>query len=1104
MRNSRKLSLTAAASAAVLSVACGAANAVPVRDDFDFDAPPVLDTSTDVTGVGQMIVWNGDGTVGTCTGTLVNPRMVIFAAHCVNNRPDEAYGPGGTPMGFGFRADTLDGILDWLGTGFQTSRDEAFYNVIDLITHPDNFSFLEADVAIATLDTPASDLPTWKLLFSPLTSQPLVHSNGYGSTGDGTSGAVLSGNFQRRIANNQLGLLGSLDDIGNALFGAPSGLPQDLYFTDFDDPERASFFDFDIFPGDALDQEGLTGPGDSGGPLIVPYLYDSPVVAGVLSGGQTYFGGQPSGGYGATSFYQPLFLFSNWIAENNPYVYAVSSGDGAWEDAATWARAADPNLVVDDGQGGLAVFQPTTSADDPGVTGETPNVGEICFLGTNPVTGQPCEDAPLTGADPDRASLPESGGAATYDNAGVVDFSAYSPQGAAGAGAMTNGDTPERESAPFATNPPADGVVEPADVLFSEAGAFVPENAPFGTGSDPRARYYDVTIGHQVGLNSLITEVDRLSIIGGGLDIGAQGDLLVLVDTNVVGGVLNIDGLLLSQNILGYGGAITGDGAGFATNAIGVGNTVVAPGAVGEIGTLTLAGLGGVLFSDLAVLAIDLGAGGASDLLATTYQGLGGSVQLGGTLALNVVDGYVPQFGDSFEIVTGSNISGGFLSVTELPGVLFATPTIGSQSVSLEIEALAFSEVARFQSQSQAALANALSNARGQSYGALEDVYRQIDLLAGADLIGAFENLVPHEHYISRRAAAAQHDALAGALAGRLRGARGAAAAGTGEAAAQMAFNLAASGPDARMDGAGRMLMAQEGGRPLVRQLGDGAELFMAGGGIFADVKTTSQSQAADLDGYFGLVGIDLEVRPDTRAGVAVGYADTELDQSLALGGSNDAGSTTYSASAFVTYQPGAWFGSAALSYSSSETDTRRFVALGSGGLGVRADGVESTTVTLAADIGYEYAVSETVKLTPSAGISHDWIETDASAASGSTAAMAVESYEDQELTARAGVELRGDFRPAPGARVAPFLYAGIGYDLETPSQLINARFVAAPSVGSPLIAGVEREKDYGEVSAGLLIDFENGVGISATYDARFGTLPVEYETLTFGVRVPF
>ena len=71
--------------------------------------------------------------------------------------------------------------------------------------------------------------------------------------------------------------------------------PQQLYFLDFDDPRRgqagADPEDFNGFRDNALPREGTTGPGDSGGPLILDQTFSKPVVIGVLSGGSTFFAG---------------------------------------------------------------------------------------------------------------------------------------------------------------------------------------------------------------------------------------------------------------------------------------------------------------------------------------------------------------------------------------------------------------------------------------------------------------------------------------------------------------------------------------------------------------------------------------------------------------------------------------------------------------------------------------------------------------------------------------------------------------------------------------------------------------------------------------------
>jgi subtilase-type serine protease len=211
---------------------------IVIRNDLDPNAPPpagVVDSG--INGVGQMTVRNSpvSTSMGVCTGTLINPRTVIFAAHCVNNRPAEAYGvngapfgahtDGGTPIAFGFESNNLPAVRQWLGldggTAGATNIANALYAVEQVWYDPRSLApasctnptscFLQADVAIATLDTPAFDIPTWAMLFSPLDGPTHVTITGYGNRGNENSPA-LAIDWRRRSAENMIGMLGSLDD----------------------------------------------------------------------------------------------------------------------------------------------------------------------------------------------------------------------------------------------------------------------------------------------------------------------------------------------------------------------------------------------------------------------------------------------------------------------------------------------------------------------------------------------------------------------------------------------------------------------------------------------------------------------------------------------------------------------------------------------------------------------------------------------------------------------------------------------------------------------------------------------------------------------------
>lgn len=104
----------------------GSASAGSIQDPSIVIAQPgttTTDLDTGVTGVGQMVIDQGNGFVGLCTGTLINPRAVIFAAHCVNENPAGngfqdpwGYGAkqGGIPISFGFAANNIPALRAWL------------------------------------------------------------------------------------------------------------------------------------------------------------------------------------------------------------------------------------------------------------------------------------------------------------------------------------------------------------------------------------------------------------------------------------------------------------------------------------------------------------------------------------------------------------------------------------------------------------------------------------------------------------------------------------------------------------------------------------------------------------------------------------------------------------------------------------------------------------------------------------------------------------------------------------------------------------------------------------------------------------------------------
>ncbi len=1077
---------------------------------------------TGLTGIGQMVVDQQNGFIGLCTGTLINPRTVIFAAHCVNSRAATAYGAnsGGQPIAFGFSDNNNqagnNAFGNWLnGTGkYTTSVARALYNVNQVVYNPYSLepaarSFLYGDVALATLDTPAANIPTWALLFSPLTAPASVGASGtgynvqlvgYGNNGSASTGSTGGIDFRRRAAENMIGALTDLKTFEGFLFGPGNSatLTQNLYFIDFDDPKRglsgASPFDFNAFRDNArvtggVNTEGITASGDSGGPLILQN-FAKQVVVGTLSGGYTrFFNGQPANGYGTVSFYQPLYLYWDWIAANNPYHYVTAvAGDGQWTDASRWVTTLDPSYTILSG-GSLINGIPTVAGEQK--FGTSGDFGQICFQ---------------SGGSSD--CLDTSSGVETYDPAGHPIGTAANDAGSASVTDLAGG-TQRFSDGKFdnvVLESQASALALPVSTLANGlpgATSFVPNNANPVRTTGVLAKYFDVTLASTgtTTLSGANITIDRLTIgtAGAGLTIASDGSLTTLINTTQFAGTVTVNGTLTSVGDYSLlGGALLGSGrinAPFLTSILGQ----FAPGTATTISTLTIGG--NLVMSSGTGYFVNLGSNGFSDRLAVVANGTStGAANVGGTLNLSTVAGSIFRFNDLYTILTAQGgVTGTFATPSNISAILRSQLTYNANDVQLRVTAVPYAGVVNTSSAVQvsyAALldANRLVGSQSGLYDVL-DVQNQTTIQATLDALAprtetlrsAIGTVVTDNN--SRLIRQHMQSLVPGDLGGTI--AYIGRPAQTAALVAGLQNNAGQSGVANGMGGFGGA-----GGDSVETRTGrlpDHMSAFIAGGyldGKSRPMTTALPASGKDkFDGWYVAGGLESEVGDKTVAGLALSYTDINGDAALGSVKGKLAAGTIY-----AKHVNGAFVADGQFTAGLYSADSTRPGNLPGAPYTLRGN-TDSLALSAEANVGAMFG--EMLRFGPKVGVRWNQVGYDRSLETGGPTALVIDRDKFTSIEGRAGVELEGR------GRIRPTASATFVHDFKDHPAVFGATFNGASTGLLAPFALTSQDHDWGELSAGLT--FSTGrADISVGADTTVGRYDVENQAYRASVKIHF
>ncbi len=674
----------------------------------------------DVVGI-AILTQTGPTSAGgfVCSGTLVNPRTVFTATHCVANNfgGSELYSENGF-FSIGVTTDPqfgLANVISWLNTGLGMN------NVTDVIMPPGQelpgvFSFPDQDFTMLALGTPV-DTNGVRILLSPMTREFIGTMVGYGTFGTG-SDPEQGLDFRRRSARNVVQYLGTFENFDDDTFGHDDygNSTQQLYWVDFDRVGRQAFFDdalgidYNSLPGDALTSndptrtEGNTGGGDSGGPLLAR-LNGRNYIVGTLSGGLTIW--QDAGGnplfdfYGTQTYWNPIYKYAAEIIANNPYKYVHAlRGDGDWTDPRHWEQTLDPNFFILDRHGNPVNAIPTTDPSDADTQfGVFRNIFDV-FAGGDGL--------------PDGASVDTTSIAITPDVLSIdVDPSARGGFPGSNTGNVTNNNGNH--------NPP-----RPPTLQGPGSRNFVPNNtdgAP-GVAYQNPAQYFDVTLDNRgtTTLRNAAIEIDHLTLEDerAELDIRNSGSLLVNLETEIVNGQINVDGALTTRNLINSWGVLSGKGVITAPGGVYNLGGVVSPGDY-SIGTLTIDG--SFSQSRYGAMFYQIASNGSHDLLNVT-----GSASIDGDLI--VQSARKLRFGDRYEVIhAAGGVSGNFDDVFGGHSLLYGRTVADANSIDLLIDAHRISDYMSVRSPMYS-LGQAIDMARvGGHYTDLAGLFDKIDYI---------------------------------------------------------------------------------------------------------------------------------------------------------------------------------------------------------------------------------------------------------------------------------------------------------------------------------------------------------------------------------------
>jgi outer membrane autotransporter protein len=263
-------------------------------------------------------------------------------------------------------------------------------------------------------------------------------------------------------------------------------------------------------------------------------------------------------------------------------------------------------------------------------------------------------------------------------------------------------------------------------------------------------------------------------------------------------------------------------------------------------------------------------------------------------------------------------------------------------------------------------------------------------------------------------------------------------------------------------------------------------DIWLQGFGSFGHLDGDGNALGGDftISGLSG--GLDYRLCPQMLIGVGVGYSHNDAD----VGGPGANGKVdAIQFAGYGGYVNGPWHLDGILSYGFLQTDTKRFINVGS--IHQEADGkYDGGVLSLSAEGGYAF-VFDWLTVEPTIGLdyAHLWQDSfseTGTASDGHNYGLNVHNVNMDSFRSALGVRLAAQFGKKDGVQFIPALRATWEHEFVDRYADLNASFVGGS--GDFNVRGVELGADSGVLGAGLTVAFNKAIQGFVNYDANLNS----------------